>query len=92
VGIVSRDARGFDMTKWHHLECFPVGTASVGSAETIKGFETLQVLLYFVNLALGFRVWVLLCLVDEKVEEKKSKDTPEVSSVFSCLLWVLRLI
>ncbi|XP_062169290.1 polynucleotide 3'-phosphatase ZDP isoform X2 [Alnus glutinosa] len=42
VGIVSRDARGFDMTKWHHLECFPVGTASIGSAETIKGFEALQ--------------------------------------------------
>jgi bifunctional polynucleotide phosphatase/kinase len=49
VGIVSRDARGFDMTKWHHLECFPVGTASIGSAETIKGFEALQVWLDFVN-------------------------------------------
>ncbi|XP_059442325.1 polynucleotide 3'-phosphatase ZDP [Corylus avellana] len=42
VGMVSRDARGFDMTKWHHLECFPVGAASVDSAEKIKGFETLQ--------------------------------------------------
>ncbi|KAG6637159.1 hypothetical protein CIPAW_11G160200 [Carya illinoinensis] len=43
VGIVSRDARGFDMTKWHHLDCFPVGAATVCSAEAIKGFEALQI-------------------------------------------------
>ncbi|XVE63376.1 hypothetical protein DITRI_Ditri07aG0015200 [Diplodiscus trichospermus] len=23
LGLVTRDARGFDMTKWHHLQCFP---------------------------------------------------------------------
>lgn len=43
VGIVSRDGRGFDMTKWHHLDCFPVGAVTVASAEEIKGFEALQV-------------------------------------------------
>ncbi|KAB1216481.1 Polynucleotide 3'-phosphatase ZDP [Morella rubra] len=42
VGIVSRDGRGFDMTKWHHLDCFPVGAVTVASTEEIKGFEALQ--------------------------------------------------
>jgi bifunctional polynucleotide phosphatase/kinase len=42
VGMVSRDARGFDLTKWHHLECFPVGSAPVASPDSIKGFEALQ--------------------------------------------------
>uniref|UniRef100_A0A2N9F9V3 PARP-type domain-containing protein n=1 Tax=Fagus sylvatica TaxID=28930 RepID=A0A2N9F9V3_FAGSY len=42
VGMVSRDARGFDLTKWHHLDCFPVGSAPVASPDSIKGFEALQ--------------------------------------------------
>ncbi|KAL5564549.1 hypothetical protein UlMin_027713 [Ulmus minor] len=42
LGLVSRDARGFDMTKWHHLGCFSFGLESVASAEQIKGFDSLK--------------------------------------------------
>ncbi|XP_048326222.1 polynucleotide 3'-phosphatase ZDP isoform X3 [Ziziphus jujuba] len=42
LGLVSRDARGFDMTKWYHLACFSFGSESVASAETIKGLESLK--------------------------------------------------
>lgn len=45
VGMVSRDARGFDITKWHHLECFPLGSAQPSpspSLHSIKGFDSLQ--------------------------------------------------
>ncbi|OWM88588.1 hypothetical protein CDL15_Pgr002355 [Punica granatum] len=40
VGAVSRDSRGFDMTKWHHLGCFPF--SSLSSAEGINGFSSLK--------------------------------------------------
>ncbi|KAK4781980.1 hypothetical protein SAY86_016082 [Trapa natans] len=40
VGAVSRDARGFDMTKWHHLGCFSF--ISLESAEAISGFSSLK--------------------------------------------------
>lgn len=42
VGLVSRDTRGFDMTRWHHLSCFPVGSGTVASPEAIKGFLELK--------------------------------------------------
>lgn len=41
VGAVSRDSRGFDMTKWHHLGCFPF--SSLDSVEAIGGFSSLKV-------------------------------------------------
>ncbi|KAK4750674.1 hypothetical protein SAY87_004156 [Trapa incisa] len=40
VGAMSRDARGFDMTKWHHLGCFSF--ISLESAEAISGFSSLK--------------------------------------------------
>lgn len=44
LGLVSKDPRGFDMTKWHHLNCFPFrDNVSVSSAEAIKGFSSLKV-------------------------------------------------
>ncbi|KAL0301252.1 UNVERIFIED_CONTAM: Polynucleotide 3'-phosphatase ZDP [Sesamum radiatum] len=44
LGLVSKDPRGFDMTKWHHLECFPFNNSdSVSSAEAIAGFSSLKV-------------------------------------------------
>ncbi|KAF3953223.1 hypothetical protein ACB098_06G077000 [Castanea mollissima] len=49
VGMVSRDARGFDITKWHHLDCFPLGSAQHSHSpspslllHSIKGFDSLQ--------------------------------------------------
>ncbi|KAK9269084.1 hypothetical protein L1049_000852 [Liquidambar formosana] len=42
LGLVSRDSRGFDMTRWHHLDCFPMGSQSVSSAEAVKGFASLK--------------------------------------------------
>ncbi|KAJ0264087.1 Polynucleotide 3'-phosphatase ZDP [Hirschfeldia incana] len=42
LGMVTRDSRGFDMTKWHHLGCFPVESVSIGSVEDIGGFSSLQ--------------------------------------------------
>ena len=43
LGMVTRDSRGFDMTKWHHLGCFPVESVAVDSVEEIGGFSSLQV-------------------------------------------------
>ncbi|KAF3607001.1 hypothetical protein DY000_02050549, partial [Brassica cretica] len=42
LGMVTRDSRGFDMTKWHHLGCFPVESVTVDSVEDIGGFSSLQ--------------------------------------------------
>ncbi|CAN7069421.1 unnamed protein product [Brassica oleracea var. botrytis] len=42
LGLVTRDSRGFDMTKWHHLGCFPVESDPIGSVEDIGGFSSLQ--------------------------------------------------
>ncbi|CAK9151709.1 unnamed protein product [Ilex paraguariensis] len=42
LGLVSRDSRGFDMTKWHHLECFPSNSASINALDAIKGFSSFK--------------------------------------------------
>nr|XP_027064177.1 polynucleotide 3'-phosphatase ZDP-like [Coffea arabica] len=42
LGLVTRDARGFDMTKWHHLHCLPLSSHSGASPESIKGFSSLK--------------------------------------------------
>ncbi|KAH8518709.1 hypothetical protein H0E87_000522 [Populus deltoides] len=39
LGLVSRDSRGFDMTKWHHLGCF---SDKIDSTKHIGGFDSLQ--------------------------------------------------
>lgn len=47
LGLVSRDKkRGFDVTKWHHLHCFPLPSHS-SSADSITGFSSLKVSLIF---------------------------------------------
>lgn len=40
LGLVTRDARGFDMTKWYHLDCSP---EKVDSLDAINGFALLKV-------------------------------------------------
>ncbi|KAF8024215.1 hypothetical protein BT93_F1421 [Corymbia citriodora subsp. variegata] len=42
LGLVSRDSRGFDMTSWHHMNCFPFDSNSTSSTEAIKGFSLLK--------------------------------------------------
>ncbi|XP_058100325.1 polynucleotide 3'-phosphatase ZDP isoform X2 [Magnolia sinica] len=42
LGLVSRDPRGFDSTKWHHLDCFPRESQPIVSVEKIKGFDSLK--------------------------------------------------
>ncbi|XVF04370.1 hypothetical protein REPUB_Repub05bG0076600 [Reevesia pubescens] len=39
LGLVSRDSRGFDMTKWHHLDCFP---ENIDFLDVIMGFDLLK--------------------------------------------------
>lgn len=39
LGLKSRDPRGFESTKWHHMGCF---SGDFDSAESIKGFDTLK--------------------------------------------------
>ncbi|CAN0826116.1 Polynucleotide 3'-phosphatase ZDP [Linum grandiflorum] len=39
LGLVSRDSRGFDMTKWHHMHCF---SEPFDSVDLISGFDSLQ--------------------------------------------------
>ncbi|MCI07835.1 polynucleotide 3'-phosphatase ZDP-like, partial [Trifolium medium] len=44
LGLVSRDKnRGFDVTKWHHLSCFPLPSFH-SPPNTITGFSSLKVL------------------------------------------------
>lgn len=40
LGTVSRDPRGFDSTKWYHLNCLPT---SISSLHSITGFTSLKV-------------------------------------------------
>ncbi|KAH9723084.1 polynucleotide 3'-phosphatase ZDP [Citrus sinensis] len=42
LGSVTRDSRGFDMTKWHHVDCFPIVSEPIDSADSIQGFSSLQ--------------------------------------------------
>ncbi|CAE5967324.1 unnamed protein product [Arabidopsis arenosa] len=42
LGLVTRNFRGFDMTQWHHVGCFPVDSDPIGSIEDIGGFSELQ--------------------------------------------------
>ncbi|XP_002524515.3 polynucleotide 3'-phosphatase ZDP isoform X1 [Ricinus communis] len=39
LGLVTKDSRGFDMTKWHHLDCFSI---TISSTDAIGGFASLQ--------------------------------------------------
>lgn len=42
LGFVSRDERGFDMTRWVHSDCASFGSEPVSSAEAINGFALLE--------------------------------------------------
>ncbi|KAI3901350.1 hypothetical protein MKW92_024665 [Papaver armeniacum] len=40
LGLHFKDRRGYDVTKWHHISCFP--THSLQSTESIHGFSSLK--------------------------------------------------
>ena len=42
LGFVSRDGRGFDMTRWFHSDCASFGSDPVSSADKINGFALLK--------------------------------------------------
>ncbi|KAL9659787.1 hypothetical protein QQ045_024596 [Rhodiola kirilowii] len=43
LGLVSKDVRrGFDVTKWYHLDCFKEGLEMTTSVEKINGFDSLK--------------------------------------------------
>ncbi|GAU19928.1 hypothetical protein TSUD_95320 [Trifolium subterraneum] len=41
LGLVSRDNRGYDVKKWHHLSCFPLPSLQ-SPPNTITGFSSLK--------------------------------------------------
>ncbi|KAI3843296.1 hypothetical protein MKX03_025527 [Papaver bracteatum] len=46
LGLHSKDPRGYDVTKWHHLNCFPSDSLQPiihGSAQSIQGFSSLKI-------------------------------------------------
>ncbi|KAJ8438591.1 hypothetical protein Cgig2_031340 [Carnegiea gigantea] len=68
LGVVSRDAqRGFDMTRWHHLDCFSFDSVSVSSADSIRGFDSLK----------SYDQDALKKLIDKREQAKnRDKDNP----------------
>ncbi|KAI3985528.1 hypothetical protein MKX01_033842 [Papaver californicum] len=44
LGLHSKDPRGYDVTKWHHLNCFPSDSLQPihGSTQNIQGFSSLK--------------------------------------------------
>ncbi|KAI9083615.1 hypothetical protein K1719_034557 [Acacia pycnantha] len=42
LALVTRDNRGYDVVKWHHLDCFPFDSKILASSESIEGFSSLQ--------------------------------------------------
>lgn len=47
LGVISRDARGFEAAKWHHWGCFPRDSHPIVTAEKIVGFSLLKVSFFF---------------------------------------------
>ncbi|XP_011098219.1 polynucleotide 3'-phosphatase ZDP [Sesamum indicum] len=79
LGLVSKDPRGFDMTKWHHLDCFPFNNSdSVSSAEAIAGFSSLK----SIDQESVKKLMNEVAQISEQVcrtDEKESKDTKQGS-------------
>ncbi|XP_038689001.1 polynucleotide 3'-phosphatase ZDP isoform X2 [Tripterygium wilfordii] len=70
LGIVTKDSRGFDLTKWHHLDCF---SDPVESVDSVSGFDSLR----------GSDQEALKKLVDGQkrtLEEKTNEDREEFES------------
>lgn len=69
---MTRDFRGYDVTKWHHLGCFPVESDPIDSVEDIGGFSSLEVSLYLNirNFQLrGYSFWMIACPLVTRISE-----------------------
>lgn len=42
LALVTRDNRGYDLVKWHHLDCFPFDSTALASPMSIEGFSSLE--------------------------------------------------
>ncbi|KAL1202428.1 Polynucleotide 3'-phosphatase ZDP [Cardamine amara subsp. amara] len=42
LGLISKGPGGFDMTRWHHFDCFPTDSESIASVEDIQGLSALE--------------------------------------------------
>ncbi|KAL6845119.1 hypothetical protein ACP4OV_024614 [Aristida adscensionis] len=42
LGASARDPRGFDSTRWYHVECFPAASLPLGPVESLNGFDTIK--------------------------------------------------
>lgn len=51
LGLVSKDKRGYNVTKWHHLSCFPL-PSSHSTSDIITGFSSLKVLSFLFSFLL----------------------------------------
>ncbi|PPS02563.1 hypothetical protein GOBAR_AA18114 [Gossypium barbadense] len=69
LGLVTRDARGFDMTKWHHLDCFH---EKIDSLDVIKGFDSLK----------GVDQEALKKLADGSIKSPKQLSAPDEKAQF----------
>lgn len=62
LGLVSRDmARRLDITKWHHLSCFPISSSN-SDPESITGFSSLKVLSLSNTASIQLPFFFLECL------------------------------
>ncbi|XP_054814980.1 polynucleotide 3'-phosphatase ZDP isoform X2 [Prosopis cineraria] len=42
LALVTKDNRGYDLVKWHHLDCFPFDSTALASPMSIEGFSSLE--------------------------------------------------
>lgn len=47
LGASFHDPRGFDQTKWYHVECFPASSYPVFLVENLKGFDLIKVRAFY---------------------------------------------
>ncbi|KAL6616026.1 hypothetical protein ACP70R_038296 [Stipagrostis hirtigluma subsp. patula] len=42
IGASAHDPRGYDITKWYHVACFPASTYPIFPVENLKGFDSIE--------------------------------------------------
>ena len=56
LGLIRKGPGGFDMTRWHHLNCFPTESESIASVDDIKGLSALEVRVSHHHLSFGLPI------------------------------------
>ncbi|PNY04135.1 polynucleotide 3'-phosphatase ZDP-like protein [Trifolium pratense] len=79
LGLVSRDkSRGFDVTKWHHLSCFPLPSFH-SPPNTITGFSSLKVL-SFSNIVSDDQEALTKLFAGQDNSEEECKATEDIQN------------